>query len=37
MAYVTRFDRLEKVEIVNLNKQEISQIVDKSKKHQSPT
>jgi hypothetical protein len=37
MAYFTRLDRLENVEVVNLIKQETSQIVGKSKKRHSPT
>jgi len=37
VAYFKRLDRLEKVEVVNLIKQETSQIVGKSKKRQSPT
>jgi len=37
VAYFTHLDRLKKVEVVNLIKQETSQIVDKSKKRQSPT
>lgn len=37
MAYLTRLDCLEKVEVVNLIKQETSQIVGKTKKRKSPT